>query len=237
MPDISVNEKSRRNTYDSITINGSATYDKEFIASKIKVNGALKCNSPIKCEYLECNGTMKFFSDIDVNDLNCDGSMLSKGTNCINISQIYCSGAAKISSDITTKIIDINGSFNIVEGGNLTAEKVFCDGSIIVNGNIDADMINSDGFIYAHKITAKKVYIKTKNEMIPKKILTHNINFGIQEIIADEIELVDVKVSKVTGNNIIIGEKCRIDCIECNGTLHISKDASVYEITGNYIEK
>lgn len=239
MPNISINGKGQidNGKYDYVVINGAASSEEGFEAIETRINGTLKCNGPVKCEYLKCNGTARLFSDIDINELHCDGSIISAGTNPIKIKQIYCDGAAKFSSDVITKTIDIDGSLNLMYNCNLTADKVFCDGSIIVNGNITTNLINSDGFIYARTISAKNVFIRTKITAIARKLIMRKTDTVISEITGEEVDLVGVKASKVSGKNIVIGDKCIIDHIECNGTLHISENARVSEITGNYTMK
>lgn len=223
--------------FDNITVNGSANCQNNLEAGEIKINGAFKCNGNIKCNYMNCDGSARFSAGVDINILHCDGSMISTGNEPVKINQINCDGAAKFSSDVITNVIDTDGSFTLLDNCNLKADKIFCDGSIIVNGNIDTDFLNADGFVFARNITSKKLYIRTIITSIAKKILTRRKDTAIDSIISDEIELINVQAVNVTGKDITIGPKCRIEHLECNGTLHIDEKAEVLEITGNYVTK
>lgn len=236
MPNITINgmENISKNKFDNVIVNGSAVFPDGFEALKVRIDGTIKCNGDAVCSSIRCNGSARFFGGIDIKELYCDGSLISSGTQPVKIEQIYCSGAAKFLSDVLTDTIDINGSFNTENGCNLNAKKVFCDGSIIVNGDINTDMLNADGFIFANTINAKKVYINSMLNRKLKKLLAKKPDTAISLINADEIELINIKASKIVGKNIKIGSGCVIGSVECSGELSIDENAEVSEILGDY---
>lgn len=236
MSNITINgmENISKNKFDNMIVNGSAVFPDGFEALKVRIDGTIKCNGDAVCSSIKCNGSARFFDGMDIRELYCDGSLISSGTQPVKIEMIYCNGAAKFFSDVISETIDISGSLNTENGCSLNAKKVFCDGSIIVNGDINTDMLNADGFIFANTINAKKVYINSVPNRKLKKLLAKKPDTAISLINADEIELINVKVSKIVGKNIKIGTGCVIESIECSGNLSIDENAEVSEILGDY---
>ncbi|MDD6489081.1 MAG: hypothetical protein PUG48_04625 [Clostridia bacterium] len=236
MPSITINgmENITNKKFDNVIVNGAAIFPDGFQALRVQVDGTVRCNGDFVCESIRCNGSSRFFGGMDIKELYCEGSLISSGTQPVKIGQIYCNGATKFFSDILTDTIDISGSLNTEKDCNLTAQKIFCDGSIIVNGDINADMLNADGYIFANTINSKKVYINSQPGRKLKKLLTRKPDTAISLISADEIELINVKASKVVGKNIKIGSGCVIESVECSGELSIDENAVVSEILGDY---
>jgi hypothetical protein len=59
----------------------------------------------------------------------------------------------------------------------------------------------------------------------------------VKLIEATTIDLSGVSAETVNGKDIIIGPNCKIDHIDCSGTLSIDRSSSVGNITGDYTKR
>lgn len=180
---------------------------------KIKVDGVGSCTGDLKAEALSIDGTFKCSGAVETGLLRCDG-------------------VAEFTSNIRAKQIDVNGVLNVKGGLKIEAEHVDCDGVINVNGEISADDIRADGCIKAKEIVGDKIYINTHMSRFFRFIPWENSRVDLIE--ATSIELRGVRARAVNGKDIVIGPHCRIDTIDCSGTLFIDSTSLVGTVTGNY---
>lgn len=182
---------------------------------KIRVDGVGSCTGDLKAESLTVDGTFK-----------CDGT--------VDTGLLRCDGAAAFTSNIRAKQIDVNGVINVKSGIRIEAEHIKCDGVINVNGEISADVIRADGCIKAKEIVGDQIYINTHIHRFFHSIFKLS---QVDLIEATSIELHGVRAQSVNGKDIVIGPHCRIDSIDCSGTLFIDSTSLVGTVTGSYTVK
>ena len=180
--------------------------------SRVKVDGIADCGGDIKAESIDIDGIF-----------NCKGA--------VTADFIDCDGTADFSGNIFVGELDVDGVFNISSGNKLEAEKIFCDGFINIKGQVSADLIRAEGVVSAEEIVGDDICIKSNIGRFWKLFIRKS---RIKLIEATTIELEGVIATDVNGKNIIIGKNCRIENIDCSGTLQLHPRAKVSNITGNY---
>lgn len=181
----------------------------------IKVDGVGSCSGDLKAETLTVDGTFKCSGAVETGLLRCDG-------------------VAEFTSNIRAKRIDVNGVVNVKNGIKVEAESIECDGIINVNGEISADVIRADGCIKAKEIVGDKIYINTHMHRFFHTIFVARQFSQIDLIEATSVELHGVRAKAVNGKDVVIGPRCRIDSVDCSGTLFIDSTSLVGTVTGNY---
>lgn len=181
----------------------------------LKVEGVGTCPSNIKAENLEIEGVF-----------NCSGD--------VDAGYLYCEGVANFKANIRAKKLVVEGVFNSKGGSKIEAEEIICEGVIKTSGEILADRITAEGCIAAKEIYGDDIRINSKYHA------NRVINFFNREksevnlIEATTIELCGVTADVINGKDITIGPNCKIEKIDCSGTLFVDRSAIVRTITGEY---
>jgi len=184
---------------------------------EIRLEGVSSCSNDIKAESIYIEGVF-----------SCSGE-IETGT-------LYCEGVCDFKADIRAKKITVEGVFNEKEGTKIEAEEIICEGVIRTGGDIYVDVLRAEGVISAKGIYGDRIRIDTHHTINRiKKFFT--MKSEIKLIEATTIELCGVSVDTVNGSDISIGENCRINKVDCSGTLFIDKSASVGSIIGTYTRK
>lgn len=180
----------------------------------VKVEGVCNCSSSIKAKEMSIEGVF-----------NCAGEL--------EVGYIYCEGVAN-TSNIRAKRITVEGVLKVKGEGKLEAEEIRCDGVIKTSGEISADILNAEGCISAKEIVGDSIKIDSHNHGRHFLPFTKKTGSRVSLIEATTIELSNVEADTVNGKDIVIGPYCRIENIDCSGTLSIHRDAYVRNITGDY---
>ena len=169
--------------------------------------------------------------DITASKINVEGVFNCNGN--LNADEFFCEGTAQIKGNIRANEIDVSGIMEIK--GRLEADKIICEGVIRVEGEISADLVQARGAIVAREILGDKVVIRSEVRSFFRRFLHRyeRVNF----IEATVVELHRVNAKTVNGHDIYIGRKCKIDRIDCSGTLFVDPTAEVTEIVGKYERK
>lgn len=184
----------------------------------LKVEGVGNCSSNIKAEVMHLEGVF-----------NCSGEIEAK--------EFFCEGVANFKANIRAKRITVGGVLNQRGNAKIEAEEIICDGVIKTNGEISADIVRADGCIEAREIVGDQVIINSHyHGKVFTRLFTRNYS-EVRLIEATTVNLRGIDVETVNGRDIIIGPKCRIDNIDCSGTLSIDITSYVRNITGNYTMK
>lgn len=180
----------------------------------IIIEGVCTCNGDIKAESILIDGVFK-------------------GNGCVEAQSLKCDGVAEIKANIKAKKIDTDGVIRVKNGNRIEATEINCDGVIEIKGEISADIINADGFISAYEIVGDQITVKSR---VNKFMQLFNPRFQsqIKFIEATNIHLQGVVANVVNGKDVVIGKDCKIEKLDCSGTLYVDKNSVVKEITGNY---
>lgn len=168
--------------------------------NNISIAGSSKSNGDIICQVLKVAGRSSFDGNVEAKELSIAGS-----TNFLK--------------NLKCNVIKISGSVKVFE--NLLSEELKVDGKIIVNGECNVgSLLHEGGGSKYNNIYGETIKLFGSRKSL---ILAH-------EIEATNIELKNVKVKRVSGDNLKIEGKCEIDIIEYRNTLKISKNVVVKEI-------
>ena len=216
------------NAKNGVKIEGISKFDGgEY--SRLKIDGVTNCDGDIKAESIDIDGIFNCSGTITADSIDIDGVFNCKGA--ITADSIDCDGTANFKGSIFVKELDVDGVFKISAGNKLEAEKIFCDGIINICGQVSADLISANGVISADEIVGDKICIKTHIGRFWRLFVRKS---KIKLIEATTVELEGVIAAEVNGKDIIIGRNCRIENVDCSGTLRLHPRAKVKNITGNY---
>ena len=194
-----------------LTIDGMGKIDGGEYGT-LKVDGMATCSGNLSAETAIVDGMFTGKGDVAAGTLSCDGM-------------------AKIRGNVKAGKLEVNGMLKL-DGGKLEADEVSCDGMIKIRGEISADVIKADGCINAEEITGDSIYVRShRHFFVP---FFRRAGSCIKLIEATTVELKGVVAESVNGKDVRIGRGCRIDSVDCSGTLMISPWARVGKVTGDY---
>lgn len=152
--------------------------------------------------------------------------------------KIKIAGNADFKKSVTAKSFKVAGRCTV--GGNIKVDKLSIAGSFTANGNIDAENANFAGTVYINGDVNCEEFLANVTGSNFKNIYGESISFqkgnstlarsNIEEIAATKIDIENVKVNKVSGEFITIGDDCIVELVEYNNTLTLSKKAKITRI-------
>jgi cytoskeletal protein CcmA (bactofilin family) len=178
---------------------------------------------------LKIDGMATCKGNLSAEAANVDGMFTGEGD--VSVGTFVCDGMAKIRGNVKAGKLEVNGMLKI-DGIKLEADEISCDGMIKLRGEISADVIKADGCIDAEEITGDSIYVRSHRHFFHP--FFHHAGSRIKLIEATTVDLREVVAESVNGKDVRIGRGCRIDSIDCSGTLMISPWARVGTVTGDY---
>lgn len=179
---------------------------------------------------LVIDGVGECIGDLEADTLKVDGVLKCRGA--VTVKELNCDGTARFDKDIQAGRLSVDGFLTMMNSSKLEADEVLCDGSISMDGQICADTVRADGLIRAREIVGDRIiiqsYLGTWGKLFTKG------GSKIELIEATYVELKGVTAQTVNGSRVVIGPKCQIGHLDCNGTLSIDPSATVQHITGEY---
>lgn len=186
----------------------------------LNINGVVTIDGPLEAGKLDVDGVVNARSDISCQLFNCDG-------------------VATIDGNLRTSLIDIDGVVTI-HGSKVEADRIMCDGVLSTEGQVSADNIDANGIINASEIVGDRISIQSfKKSFLFDVWVKLNEAFGsrsvsrINLIEATTINLRGVHAHTVSGHDVTIGPKCKIDTVDASGTLYIDSEAEVRTVIEN----
>lgn len=212
--------------FDSVYIEGILTINGDIVTNKMNVEGVSTVKGKVKAAYLHVEGVTSINDDIVSNDVDVEGVM-------------------NLSGNLKAGSLDIQGMIRS-RGNKIEAEKITCEGVLNFDGEISADVVNVDGIIRANEICGDQISVESAS-IEPYHWLKKGLRslVGLEDERKDSFSKIDliegttvklrnVRAKEVNGHDITIGEKCFIDKVDCDGTLCVSRSATIGEITGEY---
>ena len=182
---------------------------------------------------LTVDGVADCSGDISAEDLRVVGIFNCK--NKVEAQHFYSEGVCNFKGGIKAKKLEVTGIVNLSRG-SVEADEILCEGVINAKGQISADKIHANGYINANEIVGDDIRIYSRTGFIGG-LFTFAKQSRIKLIEATTVHLSGVRGDEVNGQDIIIGPKCKIDRVDCSGTLSIDPTAMVGTITGDYTKK
>jgi hypothetical protein len=203
----------QRTDFDGILSIAGGTYE------HLTIDGICNCSGNLTAQILDIDGI-----------LNCDKNL--------DAGKFDCDGVANIKGNMRADSVEVDGYINIGRKSTTTkleANEIYCRGVItcLGGGEINADLIDAEGYINASEIVGEKVIIKSQTSILMKWMASRWSK--VDTIEATTIELSEVTAKVVNGHDIVIGENCAIDKLDCSGRLVIHPTATIKEITGDHV--
>ena len=188
------------------------TYD------SIVLEGVSSCSDNIKAENMRIKGVF-----------TCSGS--------VEAGILDCGGVSDFKADIRAKKLIVEGVFNTKDGVKIEAAEITCDGVIKTSGEIYADVLTADGCVAAKEVYGDRITIHTHYPVNKIMKFFHRSKSEIGLIEATTIDISGVSADTVNGKDITIGPNCRVESVDCSGTLFIDGSSVVNNITGEYVRR
>jgi cytoskeletal protein CcmA (bactofilin family) len=186
---------------------------------------------------LDIDGVVTVDGDLEAALLDIDGVFTCTGS--IKADTLDCDGIATVEGDLRVRTADIDGVLAL-KGSKVEADSITCDGVLSVPGQLSADVIEADGFLNAHEIVGDRVSIGSlrKSYVLIKLWRRAKEAVGIDDfskvdlIEATTVSIQGVHARSVNGHDVTIGRACKVDRVDCTGTLVIDPTAEVGEVVG-----
>lgn len=246
---VSGNGQIPEGKYNNVKISGSGVVNGSIESNSIVVSGSGDFLGYVDSKDIRVSGSCNYRKDVKGGFLKVSGSL-----NCYGLVHLdeglKVSGNSKIYGSLYGKDIRISGNIDIGKGA--TFNTMTTSGVVNIKGDCEGNdfkssgKINIDGLLSADKIEisphrksfikeigGEEIIIKNYHSKIPWPIL---ITFGGEKkvksnlIEGDKITLSSTECSLVRGENIVIEEGCKIDCIEYTKSLEIDDKSKVLKI-------
>lgn len=217
--------------FHSVHVSGIVTIQGDILTNQMHVEGISTIKGAVKAASLRVNGVTNISDDIVSQDVKVEAVM-------------------NLSGNLKADSLTIQGLIRS-KGDKVEAEMICCKGILNFEGEISADQIKAEGIIRADQICGDQISIESAS-MEPYHWLKRGIRslIGLEEGERDpfsQIDLIEgttvtlknVRAKEVNGHDITIGDNCMIDKVDCDGTLCVSRTATIGEITGKhtFVEK
>ncbi|MDO4535763.1 MAG: polymer-forming cytoskeletal protein [Clostridium perfringens] len=198
-----------------IRVSGSCNYRKDMKANFLKVSGNLNCYGAVHLEEsMKVSGSGKIHGNVYGKDIRISGNI-------------------DIKKEVSFNTMNASGAINIE--GNCEGNDFKSKGKVNINGLLSADkieiLLHRQSFI--REIGGEEIIIKNYHS---KTFWPISITFGGERkvksnlIEGDRIRLNSTECALVRGENIIIEEGCKIDCIEYTKSLEIDDNSKVLKV-------
>lgn len=184
----------------------------------INLEGICSCTDNITAEKMQVKGVF-----------TCSGQ--------VQAGYLLCEGVSEFKSNIRAKKMVVTGVINNKEGTKIEAEEIECEGVIKTKGEISADNLRAKGAVCAREIYGDKIIINTRYAFNKVRRFFNSEKSDVRLIEATTVELSGVTADTVNGKYIVIGPDCKINHIDCCGTLSVDITSTVGNITGEYESK
>lgn len=221
--------------YGQITINGMGKLNGDIRTEGITISGTSKGEGNLETADLVVNGQMKYAGQFYAKKMSVNGMATIDGN--ADIKSLFVAGRMKFGKNSSFGDVDINGS--LVVDGDFEGNRFFNSGKTTIKGLLSADNIEFK-LNFASKVKeigGENIVVKKDNNIITKyendktKALIskffREVRLEVDVIEGDSIVLEYTTAKKVSGNNIVIGEGCVIDEVNCSGELIVHEKSNV----------
>lgn len=235
--------------YEDIKISGSAKVRGPIRCKSFSASGAVGGNESIECaESFRVSGSGSFDGSIKAGCVGVAGAFSCKGSVSASGKAAKCSDNAKLLGNIKECLgtlkdgdISIAGAANI--DGDVEAEIVKIDGKLDCSGLINAEEIDiafdsgmDIGSIGGSRISIYRSHSRSRRiSRLPLiSSLLSSVGAGKVDvktaIEGDVIAIENVRVPRVSGRIVAVGEDCEIDLVQYTEQIEVSPNAKVGKI-------
>lgn len=198
---------------------------------EMKTSGALAVEGDAAAKEVRISGSGRFAGEVKAEELisvsgavYCEKSIVSEKT-------VRVSGSAKSGGDLVAENINLSGSFDI--RGLINGEVI----EIVLGGGSG---VKKAGAVGGSRITVKRkredeegivysIITSIEKALFPSKCETNSV-FVTDSIEGDVINIEYTNAKTVRGNDIAIGDGCRVDRVEYSGKVTYSDSATIGEM-------
>jgi cytoskeletal protein CcmA (bactofilin family) len=217
-------------TFDHVRINGAGKITGDLDCVHLKGNGVLKVEGHVKAEQVTINGTAEFFGSLHADDIHIQGTSNSEE---IKSKTVKISGSAKVNGFLSVEELKMKGAIDVekdCEAESFEASGIFTIGGLLNAGTIDVKLY---GACRVKEIGGEKISVRKGgsrfNRFIKSLFLLSDDYLTADVIEGDDLYLENTKAKVVRGNNVTIGEGCKIELVEYKQNYREVKGANVTE--------
>ncbi len=214
-----------------IKISGSGDSRCNIESNEMRVSGSFDARNSMNInEFLKINGSLDCKGNIKANDIKINGTLGC--SNNISSNNMKVSGGSYIKGDVSFDNLEVRGTIDIE--GNCEGREFLGYGGVKVRGLLSADKVTIITYriSFIKEIGGEDIVIKKKEDRKLGFIFFNPFSRGRVEsdcIEGDNIFVENTICKVLRGNNITVGEGCRIGRIEYLGELTIDKKSEVGE--------
>lgn len=227
--------------YDNIRISGSGRLQGLVRCKSFATSGAAFGNGSVECmEDFRVSGSGSFDGSIKAGSLGVSGSFSCDDSISV-AGEAKCSGSMKCARNLKGGYINISGAANV--GGDVEAETVKVGGRLSCGGLLNAEEIEI-GFvsgmdigsiggsrisIYRSQTGGKKISRLPLISSLLSSVGSGKVNVKTA-IEGDVIAVENVRVPRVSGRIVAVGEDCEIDLVQYTEQIEVSPNAKVGKV-------
>ena len=245
-------------TAETFDIDGATSVLRDLHVRKLSTDGSLSVKGSIYTERFDLDGSASVLNDLNAQKVSVDGSLSVQGSTvtdtlevdgsvkltALRAKQFTCDGSAHITDAFYAEKVSVDGTMKT--DCDLEAESIRIDGCITSASQISADRIEIYGSVQADEIVGDYIRIETQGYPYVHKLFntlfkhfghTDSTSDTVAEKCANLIEATTIELSGVTagvvsGQNVTIGENCRIDRLDCTGQFTVDPSSTVRILNG-----
>ena len=207
----------------NVQIAGTGRVRGTMDALRVNVAGAGNFDDNLVCEELRVSGAAKFLRDVSCkSDLDVSGSCIVHGN--LRAAWTVARGNIHVHGHMSGNRVEIKGGITAENG--IEAELFEGRGRINVRGLLNAERVEISGDGNIDEIGCTYANIRPEQHLFFHKLS----QIHIQSIEGDNLSLSNVQAHSVRGVDVLVDKGCRIDRLECTGTLRIHDSAWVGEV-------
>lgn len=214
-------------TYGTITLNGAGTVTGDVACSELKINGAGTCNGSVKADTITVNGTGTFNGPVQAGELTANGNVDVRAG--VGVGMLRVRGSVTTDGGVNAREIDLKG--DLKTGGAVKAEKLHGEGRFAVSGALEATDIELrlHAKSSATEVTCTRMILRAPDGLTAVIAAFTDRELAAHTVRGDELELISVVASLVSGRRVTLGEGCRVGRVEYSETLQKLSGALVTE--------
>ncbi|MEF9992494.1 MAG: polymer-forming cytoskeletal protein [Romboutsia sp.] len=212
---------------EELKICGDTTFVGDLDIGNIKLIGDGIIYGSLKAKFVKVNGNLEISGSCEVEELIVNGNL---EMNCdLKCNNVTIRGDVCVNKNLEGENIRIYGEARVKE--NIVCEKIFVEGDIKCEGLLNAENveISPRSKSYCREIGATNIRVKEREKRFLRFIMQVG-GYGRLEsdlIEGDFIELENSIVKDVRGKSIDLISKCKIENVEYNEKINVSKDSTV----------
>lgn len=215
-------------TYGNVTINAAGSINGDVDCLEYRVNGAGVLNGRLVSQSTVINGSGTINGSVQAVSMTVNGDASVR--DGAGIARLEVKGNISVGGGLALRTADIKGRIRIggdCDGDGFTGEASFEVGGAMRVKSIDVRLY---GRSRARSIEAERLIVGRGGSWADFVNLFAEQELGVDTVKADVADLSYVVASVVRGNDIRLGEGCRIGRVEYSGTYSAHPNALVSEV-------